>query len=88
MSMTTSSMVAAAILMFALLDVGSRVLAQESSGRQSGGVLLEFPNFGPIPGSQEPSMGPGPGALEPSMLAPDTGLIGGRRRGSDPSAEG
>jgi len=66
-------------LVVALLGNPSLASAQES-GRQSGGVLLEFPNFGPIPGSQEPSMGPGPGALEPSMLAPETGLIGGHRR--------
>jgi cobalt-zinc-cadmium efflux system outer membrane protein len=50
------------------------------TGRQSGGVLLEFPNFGPIPGSTEPSLGPGPGALQPSTMAPESGLIGGRRR--------
>src|SRR4051812_28680817 len=49
-------------------------------GRQSAGALLEFPNFGPIPGSPESSLGPGPGALQPSMLAPEAGLIGGRRR--------
>ena len=47
------------------------------AGRQSGGVLLEFPNFGPIPGSTEPSLGPGPGAMEPGMLAPESGIIGG-----------
>jgi cobalt-zinc-cadmium efflux system outer membrane protein len=50
------------------------------TGRQSGGVLLEFPSFGPIPGSPEPSLGPGPGAMQPGMLAPESGLIGGRRR--------
>ena len=59
----------------------SRAHAQAAdSGRQSGGVLLEFPNFGPIPGSPEPSLGPGPGALAPSMAAPETNLIGGRKR--------
>jgi cobalt-zinc-cadmium efflux system outer membrane protein len=63
----------------ALFWCASVVLAQDS-GRQSGGVLLEFPSFGPIPGSQEPSLGPGPGALEPSMVVPETGIIGGRRR--------
>jgi cobalt-zinc-cadmium efflux system outer membrane protein len=56
-----------------------RTLGQEQ-GRQSGGELLEFPNFGPIPGSTEPSLGRAPGALEPSMVGPDTGIIGGRRR--------
>ena len=57
------------------------VLAQtQDQGRKSGGVLLEFPNFGPIPGSTEPSMGAGPGALQPGVLEPDTNLIGGRRR--------
>ncbi len=79
---TTSNatrMVARSVLLVALTGHNAFVLAQES-GRQSGGALLEFPNFGPIPGSQEPSMGPGPGALEPSMLAPETGLIGGHRR--------
>ena len=72
----------------ALLVLGSTLgwatpsgLAQApDTGRKSGGVLLEFPNFGPIPGSAEPSLGPGPGALKPSMLAPETGMIGGRRR--------
>ncbi len=82
MSMTTvkaTSTVSRAIVLLALLGSSSVSFAQES-GRQSGGVLLEFPTFGPIPGSQEPSLGPGPGALEPSMLAPETGLIGGRKR--------
>ncbi len=74
-----ASLVAPWVLVVALLGNTPQAPAQES-GRQSAGVLLEFPNFGPIPGSQEPSMGPGPGALEPSMLAPETGIIGGRRR--------
>ena len=82
MSMMTSwisnRMVSGWLLCMALYGSTTLVQAQES-GRQSGGVLLEFPNLGPIPGSQQPSMGPGPGALEPSMLAPETGLIGGRR---------
>jgi outer membrane protein, heavy metal efflux system len=67
----------------ALTATGITPLAQAQvpdSGRQSGGVLLEFPNFGPIPGSPEPSLGPGPGALAPSMVAPETNLIGGRKR--------
>jgi cobalt-zinc-cadmium efflux system outer membrane protein len=83
MSMRTipdaARMVAPWVLGVTLLGNASLALAQES-GRQSGGVLLEFPNFGPVPGSPEPSLGPGPGALEPSKLAPETGLIGGRRR--------
>lgn len=83
MSMMTTRdavrMVAPWVLVVTLPGNTSVAPAQES-GRQSGGVLLEFPNFGPIPGSQEPSMGPGPGSLEPSMLAPETGIIGGRRR--------
>ena len=66
-------------LTLCLMAALPRCWAQEAA-RQSGGVLLEFPNFGPIPGSPEPSLGPGPGALEPSMLAPETGFIGGRRR--------
>ncbi|HKM54681.1 MAG TPA: hypothetical protein VJY33_14825, partial [Isosphaeraceae bacterium] len=66
-------------LTLCLMAALPRCLAQETA-RQSGGVLIEFPNFGPIPGSPEPSLGPGPGALDPSMLAPETGLIGGRRR--------
>jgi cobalt-zinc-cadmium efflux system outer membrane protein len=83
MSMLTTEdamrMVARSVFVLGLLG-GTSLLNAQESGRQSGGVLLEFPNFGPIPGSQEPSMGPGPGALEPSMLAPETGIIGGRRR--------
>src|SRR3954464_10262009 len=60
--------------------VPSGLAQAPDAGRQSGGALLEFPNFGPVPGSPESGLGPGPGALQPSMLAPEAGLIGGRRR--------
>lgn len=69
------------VLLAALCGGAGGVLAQApDQGHQAGGVLLEFPNFGPVPGSTESSLGPGPGALAPSMVSPDTNLIGGRRR--------
>ena len=49
-------------------------------GRPSGGALSSSPTSVRSPGSPESSLGPGPGALQPSMLAPEAGLIGGRRR--------
>jgi cobalt-zinc-cadmium efflux system outer membrane protein len=69
-------------IVLGVLTLGSApaVAQAPDAGRQSAGALLEFPNFGPIPGSPEPALGPGPGAMQPGTLAPEAGLIGGRRR--------
>ncbi|MFO0888902.1 MAG: TolC family protein [Isosphaeraceae bacterium] len=69
----------ACVVVITLTSAPGTSRAQEA-GRKWGGVLLEFPNFGPIPGSTEPTLGPGPGTLEPGAWGPESGLIGGRRR--------
>ena len=69
---------------------GERVRGSGSGiGPPVGRSPSRVPELRPVPGSTDPSMGAGPGALEPSMLAPETGLIGGRRRvGRIPRAKG
>ena len=65
----------------------ARAVAQQPSDGQSGrSPIIEFPNLGPVPGSDEPALGPTPGAFEAGMGASPSGVFGGRgRRGRVPA---
>ncbi|QEH33538.1 Cobalt-zinc-cadmium resistance protein CzcC precursor [Aquisphaera giovannonii] len=77
-----AGMVGTWLLLSGFYDAQRIALAQSQApvGRQSGGELLEFPSFGPVPGSDDTRMGGNPGAFDGGFSSPDIGIIGGTRR--------
>ncbi len=69
-----------------------KIVHGQSETRRPGGVLLERPDLGPVPGAMEPNLPPAPGALLPNPFSLDPGIIGGKQRGvsriSRPSNKG